>query len=364
MTLRQIHADSSKWDEIVRSMNGHNVYQSAAYHRLAEKMDGGKATLFLFEQDSRRAAIPLIIREIDTSPGKPKPPGQSKKALRDATSVYGYPGILTNCGDAPATFIHQFQTSLRDALQQSNIVTVFVRLGVFHRCSKLIEGLGSIENVGNTVAIDLANCAVTRFKNYRRNHRTNIKQLRAIGAQTDADLRFEHLSSFADTYHRSMHRVGASDWFSFGLEYFRNLCNRHPEEIVLLRTRVEDDLACGGMFFFDGEVAYAHLTATSDDWVGKSPTKVMFDDAANYFKHRGCRWLHLGGGLGANEDSLYRFKCGFSKQRIPFRVWKYVVDMESYQELCQLNDGPNGSEKYESFFPQYRSRKADRPAAI
>ena len=90
MNLIRINADDSQWDEVVRSLKGCNNYHSAAYYRLAAEMDGGHARLLLFESDDFRAAIPLIVRKIDSrlAPGA--------EDLFDATSVYGYPGVLSN----------------------------------------------------------------------------------------------------------------------------------------------------------------------------------------------------------------------------------------------------------------------------
>tara|TARA_R110002049_G_scaffold27321_2_gene94038 strand:- start:122470 stop:123579 length:1110 start_codon:yes stop_codon:yes gene_type:complete len=353
MTLIRIDADSNEWDEIVRSMNGHSVYQFAAYHRLAAQMDGGSARLFFFEKGSRRIAIPLIIRDIPSSCLR------GDEVLRDATSVYGYPGILSNTDDAPAEFIDRFQFVLQEEMRRENVVTVFVRLGAFRNSIELIRGLGDVEKIGDTVAIDLSLCDETRFRGYRRNHRQNISQLRRLGAKTHVDVDYTNLSRFENAYRLSMQRVGANDWFTFGLPYFDQLCTSCSDDVVLLQTMVDDEFMCGGLFFSSGDVAYAHLTATADEWVGKSPTKVLFEDAASFFKQRGCRWLHLGGGLGAREDNLYRFKCGFSDQRFPFHVWKYVVDMKRYQELCRPTRIPSMGDKYESFFPQYRAVASD-----
>ena len=151
---------------------------------------------------------------------------------------------------------------------------------------------------------------------------------------------------------------------SLGYPTFENFALVESDDIVLLQTSIADDLACGGLFFCSGDVAYAHLTATTDQWAGQSPTKVLFDDAARYFKQRGCRWLHIGGGLGAREDSLYRFKSGFSKIHLPFHVWKYVVDMEQYQALCHSTDALTAGDKCESFFPQYRAAITNKSPAI
>jgi hypothetical protein len=64
------------------------------------------------------------------------------------------------------------------------------------------------------------------------------------------------------------------------------------------------------------------------------------------------KWLHLGGGAGGNDDSLFQFKAQFSDLRFIFKTWRYVHNKETYTQLV--------SEKHpdiipkSSFFPLYR----------
>ena len=48
------------------------------------------------------------------------------------------------------------------------------------------------------------------------------------------------------------------------------------------------------------------------------PTKLMLHFVRTWAKDRGLRRLRLGGGVGGKEDSLYRFKAGFSTDRHAF----------------------------------------------
>ena len=44
--------------------------------------------------------------------------------------------------------------------------------------------------------------------------------------------------------------------------------------------------------------------------------------------------MHLGGGVGAAEDSLFNFKAGFSQKRHAFSCWKWVVNEGAYDEIA------------------------------
>jgi len=65
--------------------------------------------------------------------------------------------------------------------------------------------------------------------------------------------------------------------------------------------------------------------------------------------------LHLGGGLGAVEDSLFRFKSGFSERRGNFAVWDITIDQEVFDLACSRTPALQSGDKLENgFFPPYR----------
>jgi hypothetical protein len=68
----------------------------------------------------------------------------------------------------------------------------------------------------------------------------------------------------------------------------------------------------------------------------------------------GLEYLHLGGGVGGrDDDSLFQFKAGFSKERFTYRTWQYISDMEIYKEICRQKN--IHFEHENNFFPLYRS---------
>jgi hypothetical protein len=94
--------------------------------------------------------------------------------------------------------------------------------------------------------------------------------------------------------------------------------------------------------------------------------KLIIDQIRSWGTKNGYRWLHLGGGLGAQRDSLFDFKAGFSQTYLPFQASKIIVDQEAYQDLvacrrkwmathCQLDT-------VSEFFPQYRQPLKSRAA--
>ena len=63
---------------------------------------------------------------------------------------------------------------------------------------------------------------------------------------------------------------------------------------------------------------------------------MLIDQARKDASKLGYKYLHLGGGLGAEKDGLFNFKFGFSKKTINFYLFKMVVDIDTYKKLSNI----------------------------
>jgi lipid II:glycine glycyltransferase (peptidoglycan interpeptide bridge formation enzyme) len=102
-----------------------------------------------------------------------------------------------------------------------------------------------------------------------------------------------------------------------------------------------------------GIVQY-HLAATFSDFVKQHPQKLMFHQVGLWAKDRGNRVLHLGGGLGGQEDDLFHFKAGFSPLRHPFHTWRARSDATLYKRVVSLWEKMRPDSVDPVFFPPYR----------
>jgi len=76
-------------------------------------------------------------------------------------------------------------------------------------------------------------------------------------------------------------------------------------------------------------------------------------------KRSGYRRYHLGGGVTSKaDDSLLRFKAGFSDLRAPLYTYFCVRDRAVYDRLCERKKAYEretaGTESASSFLPLYR----------
>ena len=72
-------------------------------------------------------------------------------------------------------------------------------------------------------------------------------------------------------------------------------------------------------------------------------------------QERGNKWLHLGGGLGAQKDALYKFKAGFSNYEKVFGISKIIFDKKNYEGLVRQAQEIAKDLNDDQRFPGYRA---------
>ena len=345
LTTRQ----AEEWNAVLQRVARHDFYSLPGYHALAERQGEGRALLFVFERGEYLVALPLLLRAIDDADG-----------WFDATSVYGYAGPVCSHGELPEAVERDFQTALHDALAAQRIVAVFSRLHPLLPQGVLLAGLGECRPGGQTISIDLTLPPDSQRAQYRDTFRQRLGKLSQAGIEgvVDADLR--HLAEFTSIYHENMRRVNAHGSYFFDLEYFTQLAAALGPRLQLVLVKSGDEILAAALFTLCGGIVQYHLGGTRDAALPLSPTPLVIDTARLWAIEQGAHTLHLGGGVGAKEDSLFLFKTGFSKSRHEFATWRWVVTPEIYAQLCKRR-GPSSSD----FFPAYRSpADADEPALI
>jgi hypothetical protein len=278
--------------------------------------------------------------------------------LRDATSVYGYPGPVCSQESIPAMVLRNFQASLRERLRQMQVVSVFSRLNPVLPQRPLLAGLGEF-HVAPTVAIDLTLSPGEQAARFRKTHRAQIAKLRQHGVRCVHDEQGVHLPDFIRIYHDTMRRVNASERYFFSPAYFERLWSALGPRRHLFLCLWENIVLCGGLFVTCEGILQHHLGGTCTDALKLSPMKLLLDDVRLWGTAQGLRVLHLGGGAtSAPADPLLHFKRGFSDRTQEFASWRWVVLPEVYDLLCAARPRCRETAHVPGaahFFPAYRS---------
>lgn len=334
-----IGTDSAKWNNFLKLSYIYDFHHTAFYHQIDNNYN---ALLFTAEDNENFIALPLVIRPIDGT------------EWFDATSVYGYCGPISNKRDFDFSpdFLHFFRSNFIAYCKANNIVSIFSRLHPLINQEELFSGLGQVIPLNKTVAIDLRLTPEEQRKQYRKSNKSEINQLRKKGFTVEDSTSFEHIERFIEIYYETMDRVQASAYYYFDKAYFHSFLNNPYFGNKLLSVKYEGQIIASAIFTITDKIMQYHLAGTVEAFIRLTPMKLILDEARLLGNELGLEFLHLGGGVGgSDDDSLFRFKSGFSDLFHQFSVWKYILDEEKYDYLVKER---GLSQSGSAFFPLYR----------
>jgi hypothetical protein len=327
------------WNQYVHSCRMYDFYHTWYYHSLERS---GEPVLFVYHHDDSFIVFPLLKRSIN------------KTEYTDFTSVYGYAGPISNIDFNKMTqeTMEDFKQAFLLFLNEERNVSVFCRLHPIINHDILVERFGSLVNNGKTIAIRLTDTLEEQRSKYRRQFRSKIRQLREKGFYLKTANNNEEVKAFVKIYNENMARVKAESYYYFNESYFFNMLNSADFESSVLLLYCGDEITSGAFVTFSNNIMQFHLAATNNKYLHEGPMKLLIDEATIVGREKGMAYLHLGGGVGGNEDSLFEFKAGFSDTILNFKTWRYVSDPEVYNQLVSARWGKKTI--ISDFFPLYR----------
>ena len=317
-------------------------YQKPYYLRKEADLIGGDFTYFIFEEDSQVMSLPLLKRRIDSDRKEPE---------FDLSSPYGYPGFLSTKNDL--NFIQRGFNHFCDLARKEGFVSSFIRLNPFYNNILLQESATIHQQIhGSVVSVDLKDSYNSIFSSYSSNHRRDVRKLK----KTDYKIiegNLEDLSSFISIYNETMDRLEANDNYYFERDYYENLFRNEEGYIDLIFALDENHYPVSTALFLRNEklIEY-HLGATLTKNIKDAPIKMIFDYVIEKYSNSNLE-LNMGGGVGSQSDSLYKFKSGFSPLNRKFSTVRVVHDSERYKDLCS-NYSKSEKKDLGGYFPLYR----------
>jgi hypothetical protein len=325
-----------QWNTIVRSMIQHDFYDLAEYHQLEH---AGKSLLLCYFSKNSSIALPVVLRPIEGT------------EYHDLTSVYGYVGPMSDRDSPDEQAVKDFHNELLHFFDSQQIVSVFTRLHpLYDNQELLLSGLGEVIDINQTVGINLGLPTREQKRQYAHSVKNQINRLRRKKVLVRKVDTKEAIDSFIQIYRENMIRVNASEKYFFSNDYFYRFMEELPSALFL--AYYKEKAISGSLITSCNGIVQPHLSATLNDYLHWSPLKLVWDRIRINAVERKEKWMHLGGGVGGKDDSLFLFKAQFSGTRLLFKTWRYIHNEKEYQRLV--------SEKYtnhipdSSFFPLYR----------
>ena len=346
MEFKTIVISNPEWDNYINSSINYDFHHTSCLHKI-EVTDKEEALLFVAKAENDFIAFPLLIKPVTNT------------NYFDATSVYGYGGPVASraFSDIPEELNAFFKTQFLNHCVKNNIIAVFSRLHPLINSGLFFNQFGVCINLNKTVAIDLSLSVREQRKEYRKSNKSEINQLKKkkgytakIVESTDK----ESIKRFVTIYHETMRRVNARESYFFNFNYFNDLLANSCFNCHLIAAYKGNTMAAGAIFPETKTIMQYHLAGTNEAYIKDTPMKLILDKARLLSNDKKLRYFHLGGGVGgSDEDSLFRFKAGFSKNFFQFSVWNLVVNEDVYNRL--VNEKGVKKEDHPNFFPLYRA---------
>jgi hypothetical protein len=330
----RIVTDAGEWTALLAGpfREGADVYHQPGFVALEARRIGAQPALIVTEAAGQTVGLVLLLRAIPGHPG-----------CCDATSVYGYNGLLYS-GPAGESAPPEALEAIERALYLRGCVAVFSRSHPLRPAQ--LPGRAA---AGETLLLDLAAGLPAYLAGLSDGHASDLRRMRAVGLRTQVDREGLHLEAFHRLYLATMDRLGATAGHRFPLEVVREHFEMASNDAQLWLARDGGRLAAAAIFFRGRHCAHYHLSASDRQASNHPATKLILDEFIRAEIKLGKRkFLHLGGGVGGAIDTLNRFKRGFGAKPVPFLLTRWIVRPADYDLLSQGLDDTG-------FFPVYRT---------
>lgn len=336
---------SAQWDAIVRSFADYDVYWLSGYVKAFQLHGDGEPLLIYYEEDSSRGINVVMKRDI--AKDKHFTGVISENTYFDFASPYGYGGWLIE-GEETDRLLETYEQWCAD----NSIVSEFVR---FHPVIKnhISATVGyEVIALGQTVAMDISSPEII-WDNITSKNRNMIRKAQKNGIRIYNGRHPELFKTFREIYNETMDKDNAIEYYYFAQDFYESILYDLAQNAEIFYAEYEGKIIAASIVLAaNGRMNY-HLSGSLREYANLAPTNLLLYEAALCGYAQGCRTLHLGGGVGSGEDSLFKFKRSFYRgdDLCRFHIGKKVLNQAKYDELLAMRDDLPES----GFFPRYRA---------
>lgn len=336
-------SQAAEWDRLVRSFIKYDIYYLSGYVKAFYLHGDGDPFLMYYSSPELRAIYVYMRRPT------------AIEGVYDSVSPYGYGGVLFE-GNTSEENLQVFWTEYVGMMQQKGIVDNFVRYHPVIGNADSLRGISSVIDIGKTIAIDLSSEKII-FENLTSKNRGKIRKAQKNGVEIRHGRDPELFEQFKEIYRVTMDADDATAYYYFKDDFYRSICQDLADHYEMFYAVFEEKIiAMAIMLFANGRMHY-HLSGSLIEYRTLAPTNLLLYEAALWGLSQDFKTLHLGGGLGASDDSLYKFKEGFNRNNSQvFSIGKEIFDESKYGELVALRKSTDPDfDETSRFFPLYRA---------
>lgn len=338
--------ERAKWNEIVHSFKDYDIYYSPDYLYSFFLIGDGSPILIYYKGDKMSTMCALMKRSLTD---------YGFDDYYDLITPYGYGGFLFE-GETSEENMMAFGDVFRQWLEDNRIVSIFYR---FHPqlCTADRANCYCLPIfLGHTIEMDISNEDVI-WSNITSKNRNMIRKARKNGITIGHGFSWELFTEFKAMYDATMKKDNAEEYYFFNEDFYHSIFENMKDVCEMFYAEYEGEkIAMSMMLFTNGRMHY-HLSGSVLEYRNLAPSNLLLYEAAKWGCQQGFRTLHLGGGVGAGEDNLYKFKKEFNRNSdIQFAIGKQICNKPMYDKLVEICKNKKTDFDISSqFFPLYRA---------
>lgn len=335
-------SQSATWDEIVKSIPNYDVYYLSGYVKAFQIHGDGLPQMFYYENNGLRGIYVYMKRPT------------AIEGLYDSITPYGYGGFLLE-GDTSDENIKTLWAAYVWKMKEENIVDNFVRYHPVLANAVLMKTCSDVIDLGKTVAMDLTSEEVI-WTNIHSKNRNMICKAEKNGVTIHHARDYGLFKDFVRIYNETMDKDHAEAYYYFEEEFYKSIHEDLFDHYEMFYAVYGEQIIAMSIILFANRQMHYHLSGSMIEYRNLAPSNLLLYEAALWGCKQGYRTFHLGGGVGSNEDNLYKFKATFNrKSDYQFSIGKQIFNQERYDDLVRQRSQMDESFDMESsFFPLYR----------
>lgn len=343
--------ESFEWDSLVKSLPNYDVYYLSGYVKAFNIHGDGKPMLLWYEYGDIHGACVIMIRDIADDI---RFSNINKGEYQDAITPYGYGGFIFN-HIPQVTELSILKSELLKFLKKQNIISVFFRFHPILDNSVFSDPLCEVVKLGKTISVDISDKEII-WNNITSKNRNVIRKAEKNGVIIKYGKSSELLIKFKEIYEETMRNDHAEDYYFFKESFYNSIAKDLKDNYIIFYAEYDNKIVSMAIIIFTNYFLHYHLSGSIYEYRHVAPSNLLLYKAALWGCENGLKEFHLGGGIGATEDNLYKFKAAFNRNsNNSFSIGRLIVDDQKYWDLVQYRRQTSEINLNTSFFPLYRS---------
>jgi hypothetical protein len=320
--------------------------------KLFQDYTGNKAVCIFFGNEDNYIILPYFERPISSLGYK------LNSEYIDLVSPWYYGGPIHNIKGKKILqeLFSKFRNEFHEHCINNHIVTEFQRFNPILKNYELFLNEKSLFYDRKIPYVELTKDFKTIRSEYKKYTRKNVRIAKRKGLTVYSDESKKSVSKFIEIYTESMKSKGAKDFYYFNEAFFNDLFRKFKGFIKLFHVEYKDNIICSSIELGNGYILHDYLRGADVNYLNLRPNDLLIDEVIKWAKSSNYKYFSLQGGISSSDDDgVYRFKKSFSSTFAKFYIYKKIINLKIYKELCRISGKIDLKYENAEFFPEYLS---------